>query len=56
MENENIKGHWAGVFSYSGGQTTIDFTEDVTAKKFFMKPFVKSYSVAFECEIGNGVK
>lgn len=43
MENENIKGHWAGVFSYSDGQTTIDFTEDVTAKKFFMKPFVKSY-------------
>lgn len=43
MENENMKGHWTGVFSYLDGKTTIDFAEDVTAKKFFMKPFVKSY-------------
>ena len=25
------------------GQTEIDFTEEVTAKKFFIKPFVKSF-------------
>ena len=43
MENDNIKGHWIGVFTQKGGQTEIDFTEDVTAKKFFMKPFVKSF-------------
>ena len=43
MENDNIKGHWIGVFTQKGGQTEIDFTEDVTAKKIFMKPFVKSY-------------
>lgn len=43
MENDNMKGHWIGVFSKKGEQTEIDFTEDVSAKKMFMKPFVKSY-------------
>ena len=43
MDNDNIKGHWAGVFTQKGGQTEIEFTEDVTAKKLLMKPFVKVY-------------
>ncbi len=43
MENDNIKGHWIGVFTQKGGQTEIDFTEDVVAKKLFMKPFVKIF-------------
>ena len=43
MENSNMKGHWIGVFTPKGTHTEIDFTESVTAKKFFMKPFVKSY-------------
>ena len=43
MENSNIKGHWIGVFTQKDGQTEVDFTEEVTAKKFFMKPFIKSY-------------
>ena len=43
MENDNIKGHWRGVFVQKDGQTEIEFSEDVVAKKFFMKPFVKSY-------------
>lgn len=43
MENDNMVGHWTGVFSYKNGVTSIDFTEDVTAKKVFMKPFVKMY-------------
>lgn len=43
MENENMKGHWVGIFTRKGAQTEVDFTEDVTAKKVFMKPFVKSY-------------
>ena len=43
MENDNIKGHWRGVFIQKDGQTEIEFSEDVVAKKFFMKPFVKSY-------------
>lgn len=43
MENDNMKGHWTGIFTYENGVTTIDFTEDVEAKKFVMKPFVKGY-------------
>ena len=43
MENSNMKGHWVGIFSEIDGQTEIDFTEDVTAKKLIMKPFVKGF-------------
>ena len=43
MENDNIKGHWTGLFSQNAGETTIDFTEYVVAKKIWMKPFVKMY-------------
>lgn len=43
MENDNMKGHWIGVFTSKGEETEIDFTEDVVAKKIFMKPFVKAY-------------
>lgn len=43
MENNNIKGHWTGVFSEKDGQAEIYFTEDVTAKKLVMKPFVKAF-------------
>ncbi len=43
MENDNMKGHWTGVFSFEDGITTIEFTESVTAKKLFMKPFVRGY-------------
>lgn len=43
MENSNMKGHWTGIFTEKDGQTEIEFTEDVTAKKLIMKPFVKAY-------------
>lgn len=43
MENENMKGHWSGIFSSQNGQTTIEFTENVTAKKLIMKPFLGGY-------------
>ena len=43
MENDNMKGHWIGIFTQKGEETVIDFTEDVTAKKALMKPFVKAY-------------
>lgn len=45
MENDNMKGHWTGVFSEKDSQTEIEFTEDVTAKKLIMKPFVKMYLI-----------
>ena len=43
MENSNMTGHWTGIFTAKGDETEIDFTECVEAKKWFMKPFVKSY-------------
>ncbi len=43
MENDNMTGHWTGIFAEKDGQTEIDFTEDVSAKKFFMKPLVKAF-------------
>ena len=43
MENSNIKGHWVGIFTQKGNETEIDFTENIVAKKFFLKPFVKFY-------------
>ncbi len=43
VENDNMKGHWTGIFTEQGEKTVVDFTEDVTAKKIFMKPFVKAY-------------
>lgn len=43
MENSNMKGHWSGIFEEKNGRTEINFTEDVTAKKLLMKPFVKSF-------------
>lgn len=38
-----MTGHWTGVFTHKDGQTEIEFTENVTAKKLFMKPFVKGF-------------
>ena len=43
MENGNMTGHWIGVFTAKGNETQIDFTENVTPKKWFVKPFVKNY-------------
>ena len=43
MENSNMKGHWTGVFTQKGEGTEVDFTEDVTAKKLLVKPFVGAY-------------
>ena len=43
MENDNMKGHWIGIFTQKDGRTEIDFTEDLTAKKVLMRPFVKAY-------------
>lgn len=32
MENDNMKGHWTGLFSCRDGKTTISFTEAVTER------------------------
>lgn len=43
MENDNMKGHWIGVFTEKDGWTEIDFTEKIVAKKLIMRPFVKAF-------------
>lgn len=43
MENSNMKGHWSGAFSFQNGMTEIEFTEEITAKKWIIKPFVKVF-------------
>lgn len=43
IENDNMTGHWTGMFSVQNGMTVIEFTEDVTPKKAIMKLFVKGY-------------
>lgn len=43
IENDNIRGHWVGLFSGDENQCTVDFTEDVTAKRLIMCPFIKGY-------------
>lgn len=43
MENDNMKGHWTGVFDDGDGTTRIEFTEVVTVKKLFLKPFVRAF-------------
>lgn len=43
MDNDNMHGNWIGIFLFHDGETFIDFTENVTAKKILLKPFVKLY-------------
>lgn len=43
MENRNMKGHWVGIFTPKKGKTEIEFTENVTVKKIFLRPFIKRY-------------
>lgn len=43
MENDNMKGHWVGIFTDKNSLTEIAFTENVKAKKLIMKPFVKAF-------------
>lgn len=43
IENENMKGHWTGIFFYENEKTTVDFTETIDVKKIFMKPFAGIY-------------
>ncbi len=43
MENEKMKGHWVGVFSGNEKTATIDLTEYIEPKKWFMTPLVKMY-------------
>ena len=43
LENDNMRGHWVGVFSGNEKTASIDFTEYIEPKKWFPKPLVKIY-------------
>ena len=43
MENDKMRGHWTGTFTERGAETEVVFTETVTAKNLFLKPFVRPY-------------
>lgn len=43
MENDNMSGHWIGLFSKIDSNTEISFTENIIPKKWIMKPFVGIY-------------
>ena len=43
IENDNIKGHWIGLFSKKDGETTIDFTENVETKISVPESLIKEY-------------
>ena len=43
MENDNMSGHWIGLFSKIDGKTEISFTENIIPKKWIMEPFVGMY-------------
>ena len=43
MENQNTKGHWIGIFKSKDQLTEVEFIEEVTAKKIYLKPFIKGY-------------
>ena len=43
MENGNMTGHWKGIFTQRQDGVEIEFIEEVTAKNFLMKPFLKPY-------------
>ena len=43
MENQNMRGHWSGIFESRDGGTQITFTEEVRVKNPIMNLFVKGY-------------
>lgn len=43
LESDAIKGRWSGRFLKQEEKTTLDFTEVVSAKKWYLKPFIGAY-------------
>ncbi|TDW20176.1 polyketide cyclase/dehydrase/lipid transport protein [Breznakia blatticola] len=43
IDNKMIQGHWVGLLKDKRSHTELEFTEDITPKKWYMKPFVKSF-------------
>ena len=43
MENDNMSGSWEGIFEAAEGGTRLHCTETVTARHWWMRPFVPGY-------------
>lgn len=43
LENTKMTGHWRGVFVEKDGRAVVEFTENVKAKRFFLKPFLRLF-------------
>ena len=43
MENDNLSGSWEGRFEEAPGGTRLTYTETVTAKRWWIRPFVPGY-------------
>ena len=43
MKNQNMSGHWVGIFSRIGEGTQIEFTEEVNVKNPLMRLLAGSY-------------
>ncbi len=43
MENGNMSGSWEGIFQATEGGTRLHCTETVSAKRWWMRPFVPGY-------------
>lgn len=44
LENSSISGRWRGIFVEQGTSTLVNFTEEITSKKFYLKPILKILS------------
>lgn len=56
MENDNMQGQWSGRFSDEGDHTVFVCTENVTAKKWYMWPFVKGYLRRQQAQYGRDLQ
>ena len=43
LDNPNLTGRWEGVFQAQGEQTLVRFTEWITPKKWYLRPFIKGF-------------
>lgn len=56
MENDNMQGNWSGRFSDEGDYTLLICMENVRAKKWFMRPFVKGYLRRQQAQYGRDLQ
>lgn len=56
MSSSTISGRWVGRFSQRGAGTIVEFTEYVSVKRFWMRPFIKGYLKKQQVQFGNDLR